>query len=67
MVLELPCPGAHYVFVASNLHDPHKAEHEILRWAHRHGCRPRTQAQLFITYRPDQTQREWQLLERVPR
>ncbi len=64
MVLELPCPGARYLFVASNLHDPHKAEHEILYWARRHGYQPRPQTSPFMTFRPNQARQEWRLLER---
>lgn len=64
MVLELPCPGARYLFVASNLHDRHKAEHEILHWAHRHGYRPRPETRPFMTFLPGLARQEWRLLER---
>lgn len=65
VVLELPCPDAHYLFIASNLHDRHKAEHEILLWAQRRGYRPHPETQPFVTFRPNQARREWRLLERL--
>lgn len=65
VVFELPCPGARYLFVASNLHDRHKAEHEIMHWAQRHGYQPRPETQPFTTFRPSQARQEWRLLERA--
>ncbi len=64
MVLQMPCPDATFVFVASSLEDRQQAEGEIVVWASSHGFRASAADQTFTLYSEDQRAREWRLLEK---
>lgn len=64
MVLEMPGPDKHCLFVASSLDDQDKAESEIAAWARLYGYHL-SDDQIFTLFGGNTEAREWHLAERL--